>query len=89
MADPAAAFDSKKMIMSFLPMIIIFGLQALKLDYQDPNVIFWFRVIYGVSIVIFLAICGLIYVTIQQNGKTLSAKVRYYVAHVSDPLLCT
>jgi len=75
MADPQ--FEVKKMITSFLPMIVIFGLQALKLDYQDPTIIWSFRGIYASSLIIYLAVCAIIYLNINKNKEALSKKLYY------------
>jgi hypothetical protein len=70
------SMDMKKMIMNFFPMIIIFGLQALKLDYTDPQIIWMFRGIYACGLCSFLGVCALVYTRIQNNSAVANQRVR-------------
>lgn len=68
------AFNIGQLVESLLPIGIIFGLQALKLDYADPAVLLAFRAIFAVSVAIFLGLCFFLQTKIKAKKATLDAQ---------------
>jgi len=60
-----------QLVESLLPIGIIFGLNALKLDYSDPNVLLGFRLVFASSVVIYLVACYLVQSKISANKAAL------------------
>ncbi len=60
---------------SMLPMVIIFGLKYLNLDYEDKTTLLAIRSTFGIAVLTFAIMCFMIYNKIQSNRSTLLTKV--------------
>lgn len=75
--------SGREMLESFLPMILIFGLQALKLDYTNPLILWGFRSAFLISFLANLFLIMKVKKAVESKEVELSKRTITYARPVT------